>query len=264
MTTPSGQEISISYGAYPYGYINGLQISNDATTPNTVLNIGSGVTIDSTDTFQMINNGVISINAATVGLNGIDTGVLAASKVYAVYLVSDPVTLQPIGAMISLNYVSPASTLQPYMPFSYSAFKLIGFATTDASAHFLPGYWTADNSSWRLFMYDAPLATAITAGTSTSYVNVNLTAAVPNHNNLPVLVNSVFTPTAAGSALVLQPGNAVGAAATVLGQVAAVVVNSVSLVMAQPVVISTVSSPVVNYKVVGSVAVNVSGYYFTV
>jgi hypothetical protein len=264
MTTSSGQEISISYGAYPSSYVNGLQISNDPTTPNTLLNVGSGVTIDSTDTFQMINNGSIVINAATIGLNGIDAGTLAASTLYAVYLVSDPVTLRPIGAMISLNYAKPTTSLQPVMPFGYSAFKLIGFAATDGSAHFLPGYWTAGNSSYRLFMYDAPLATAITAGTSTSYVNTNLIGAVPNINNTPVLVNTVFTPTAAGSALVLQPGNATGGAATILGQVAAVVVNSVSLVMAQPVVISTVSSPVVNYKVVGSVAVDVAGYYFTV
>lgn len=259
MTTPVGQETSISYGAYPFTYANGLQISNDATTPNTLLDISSGVTIDSTDTFQMINNGTIVINAATNGLNGLDTGTFAAAKVYAVFLVSDPVTLKPIGAMLSLSYTAPL------MPFGYSAFRLIGFATTAAgAATFLPGYWTTGNSGFRLFMYDAPLATAITAGTSTTYVNVNLTASVPLINNTPVLVNTSFTPTAAGSALNLQPGNATGAAATILGQVAAVVVNSVSLLMAQPVVISTVSSPVVNYKVVGSVAVNVSGYYWAI
>lgn len=259
MTTPVGNEQSISYGAYPYTYANGLQISNDATTPNTLLDIGSGVTIDSTDTFQMINNGTIVINAANNGLNGLDTGTFAAGKVYAVFLVSDPVTLQPIGAMLSLSYT------QPLMPFSYSAFRLIGYATTAAGgATFLPGYWTTGNSGMRLFMYDAPLATPITAGTSTTYVNVNLIATVPNLTNMPVLINTVFTPTAAGSALNLQPGNATGAAATILGQVAAVVINSVSLVEAQTVVISTVASPVVNYKVVGSVAVNVSGYYWTI
>jgi hypothetical protein len=256
--TPSGNEISISYGAYPYNYANGLQISNDATTPNTLLDIGSGVTIDSTDTFQMINNGSIVINAATVGFNGLDTGVLVASKLYAVYLISDPVTLQPIGAMLSLSQTAPI------MPFSYSAWKLIGYVATDSSAHLLLGNWSLGASGYRLFMYDTPLATAVTAGTSTTYANVNLINAVPNVNNVPVLVNTSFTPTAAGSALNLQPGNGTGAAATILGQVAAAVVNSVSLVMAQPVVISTVSSPVVNYKVVGSVAVDVSGYYWAI
>lgn len=258
MTTPVGNEQSISYGAYPYTYANGLQISNDAITPNTLLDIGSGVTIDSTDTFQMINNGTIVINAATNGLNGLDTGTFAAGKVYGVFLISDPVTLQPIGAMISLLAI-------PVMPFSYSAWRLIGYATTAAgSAAFLKGYWTAGNSGFRLFMYDTKLATAVTAGTSTTYANVNLIAAVPNLNNTPVLIATVFTPTAAGSALNLQPGNATGAAATELGQVAGVVIDSVNLVMAQSVVISTVSSPVINYNVVGSVAVDVAGYYWAI
>jgi hypothetical protein len=262
-TTPVGQESSISYGAYPFTYANGLQISLDATTPLTQLDISAGVTIDSTDTFQMINPSTIVINCLAKGLNGLDTGTLAAATVYSVYLISDPVSLQPIGGMLSL--AGPLSAVGPLMPFSYSAYRLIGYVTTAAgAATFLPGYWTAGSSGFRLFMYDAPLATAVTAGTSTSYANVNLYSAVPNMNNVPVLVNSVFTPTAAGSALNLQPGNATGAARTVLGQVAAVVVNSVSTVLAQTVTISTIPSPVVNYKVVGSVAVNVEGYYWAI
>jgi hypothetical protein len=259
MTTVIGQEGSISYGAYPTFYYNGLQIANSSTTPNTQLTIGSGATIDSTATFQMVNNGTITINAATNGLNGLDTGSLAASTVYAVFLVSDPVTLQPIGAMISKSYT------QPLMPFSYSAFARIGFVTTDASSHFLLGYWTAGNTGSRLFIYDAPQATAITAGAATSYTNVNLTAFVPLFSQVPVWIASALTPSAASQTLKLQPGNATGDAITITSQVNAVVVTSNSLLMAQPVVISTVSSPVINYKVSNSgaaVAINVAGYQF--
>ncbi len=260
MPTPSGHETYISYGAYPFSYMNGLQLSNNATTPNTLLNVGPGVCIDSTNTFQMVNDGTIVINAAFNGLNGLDTGSFAAGKVYAVFLVSDPVTLQPIGAMLSLSYT------QPLMPFSYSAFKLIGYATTAAGgATFLKGAWTVSNTGDRLFMYDAPLATAITAGTSTSYANVNLIAAVPNVSNLPVLMYSSFTPAAASDLYNLQPGNATGSVVQLTGQVASVAMTSTDLVLAQPVVISSVSSPVVNYKVsAGTAAVSVAGYYFAV
>jgi hypothetical protein len=262
MTTPVGQESSISYGAYPFSYANGLQIANDATTPNTVLTVGSGVTIDSTDTFQMINNGVISINAATNGLNGLDTGTFAAAKVYAVYLVSDPVTLQPIGAMISLSLTAPL------MPFSYSAFRLIGFATTAAGgATFLPGYWTTGNSGFRLFMYDAPLATAVTAGHATTFTNVNLIAAVPNLNDVPVLVYTSYVPATAGNVLELQAGNATSYQAKVTGQVATVAVTTTSLVLAQTVSLTSVLSPVINYlesNVSDAVAIDVAGYYWTI
>lgn len=263
MTTPSGLETSISYGAYPFAYMNGLQISNDATTPNTLLDIGAGVTIDSTDTFQMINNGTIVINAATNGLNGLDTGTLAASKVYAVLLISDPVDLKPIGAMISL------SATAPLMPFSYSAFKVIGYVATDASAHFLLGYWTAgEGNSRRVFMYDAPQATAVTAGSSTTYANVDLTKWVPlppAGGNRPVWIATNYAPNAAADTLKLQPGNATGDAITITAAVVAGTahVTRNDFLMAQTVAISTVPSPTINYKVSSgsdAVAINVAGY----
>ncbi len=265
MTTPVGQESSISYGAYPVPYTTGLAIANDATTPNTVLTIASGATLDSTDTFQMINNGTISVNAANNGFNGLDTGALAASKVYSVFLLSDPVTLQPIGGLVSL------SSTAPLLPFSYSAFKHIGYITTDASSHFLLGYWTAgEGASRRLFMYDAPQATAVTAGASTTYANVDLTKFVPIlAGNRPVWIASNFSANAAGDTLKLQPGNATGDAVIITAPVVAGTahVTSNSLVLAQSVVISTVLSPTVNYKVASgsdAVAINVAGYEFFV
>src|SRR5580658_10166225 len=92
---------SVQYGQDLDYYINGLQISNDATTPNTLLDIGPGSCLDSTGTFQLNSNSTIVINAAVNGLNGLDTGTFAASTVYAVYVVWDPVTNLPTGAMIS-------------------------------------------------------------------------------------------------------------------------------------------------------------------
>lgn len=267
MTTPVGQEQSISYGAYPFAYTNGLQIFNDATTPNTLLDIGSGVTIDSTDTFQMINNGTIVINAATKGLNGLDTGTFAEAKVYSVFLISDPVTLQPIGGMISLSQTAPL------MPFGYSAFKLIGFATTaQGAATFLPGYWTAgEGNSRRVFMYDAPQVTAVTGGSSTSYANVDLTKSVPIlvGGNRPVWIYTNFAANGAGDTLKLQPGNATGDAVTITAPVVAGTahVTTNSFLMAQTVAVSTVPSPVINYKVSSgsdTVAVDVAGYEFFV
>lgn len=261
MTTPSGNENSIAYGAYPYSYMNGLQITNDATTPNSLLDIGSGVTIDSTNTFQMINNGALVINSAVAGLNGLDTGAIAANKVYAVHLVSDPISLNPIGAMISL------STTAPLMPFGYSAFKVLGYVVTDGSKNFLLGYWTAGNGeNRRVFMYDAPQETAVTAGASTSYANVDLTKWVPLPAvNRPVWIATNYAPNGAADTLKLQPGNATGDAVIITAAVVAGTahVTTNSYLMAQVVAISTVPSPVINYKVSSSsdaVAIYVAGY----
>lgn len=246
------------YGQIPFFYANGLGISNNATTPNTKIDIAAGTILDSTQTFQLVNLASITINAATTGLNGIDTGTFAASKVYAVHLISDPQTYLPTGAMISL------SSTAPLLPFGYSAFALIGYAVTDSSVHFLKGYWTASNDSGRLFMYDAPQATAVTAGASTTYANVNLTGFAPLVNNLPVWIYTAYTPSAASQTLNLQPGAATGDAIAIGSQVTSVIVKTQSLVLAQTVAISTVPSPTVNYKLTsgGAVAVSVAGFQF--
>lgn len=251
---------SVQYGQeLPY-YINGLGISNDATTPNTVLDIAAGSCLDVTGTFQLNSNAVIKINAAVNGLNGLDTGTFAQAKLYAVYVVWDPVSLQPTGAMISLNQSTPL------LPFGYSAYLLIGYAATISNAaHFLPGYWSAGNSSTRTFTYDAFQATAVTAGASTSYAPVNLIAFVPNVNNTPVSIYTNFSANGAADTLSLQAGNATGDQVIITGAVVAGTAHTTTLstVLAQSVALSTVISPVINYKVSSgsdAVAVDVAGY----
>jgi hypothetical protein len=249
----------VQYGQSAPYYINGFAISNDATTPNTLLDVSAGSCLDSTGTFQLNSNSAVVINTAVNGLNGLDTGTIAASKLYAVYMVWDPVSFQPTGAMLSLSYT------QPLMPFGYNAFLLIGYVTLDSSAHILKGYWTAGNSSTRQFTYDAFFATAVTAGASATYANVNLIQKVPNLNNTPVSIYTNFSANAAADTLSLQAGNGTGDQVIITAPVAAGTahVTTLSTVLAQPVVISTVSSPVINYKVStasAAVAVSVAGY----
>lgn len=253
MSTPNEQ--SKQYGQQPFYYFNGLLISNDATTPNTKLDIAVGTCLDSTATYQLSLTSPVVINAASNGLNGLDTGSLAASKVYSVYLVADPVSQQATGAMISL-----AAT--PLLPFGYSAFALIGYITTDSSSHFLPGYWTDNDSATRKFIYDAPQATAVTAGNATSYTAVDLSALVPNLSNFPVYINYAFTPGAASRTLKMQGAASTGDQIIVTGQVTSVVVSGQSPVWAQ----TASSKPEINYVVSNAgdaVAINVAGYEFT-
>lgn len=248
--------------AFPYSsfipfYFNGLGISNDATTPHSILDVGAGSCLDSTGTFQMTLPLAAKLSTAVSGLNGLDTGTIAVSTVYAVYLVSDPVTQQATGLICSLSGV------QPLMPFGYSAYAKIGYFTTDSSAFILAGYWSDNDSARRLFVYDAPISVGTTS-TSASYVNVNLIKFVPLVNNLNVQINASFTPGVAGNFLSLQAGNATGAQAIVTGQVASIAITEAVNVLAQTVVISTVPSPVINYKNSGTdtVALTVAGYTF--
>lgn len=244
-------QTSVQYGQeLPY-YINGFGISNNATTPNTLLDIAPGSALDSTGTFQVNSNSVITINAAVNGLNGLDTGTFAASKVYAVYLVWDPVSLQPTGAMLSL------SLSQPLMPFGYNAFLLIGFATSDSSVHFLKGYWTAGNSSTRTFYYDAPIQCL--SGNQTSYTGVDLSAFVPAVNNTPVVLFSNFNANAAADVENLQGYNSTGDAVTIIAPVA----GSSAHTTQQNTVLAQLNSaaPSIKYKVsAGSLVLDVCAY----
>ncbi len=254
MTTPIGQETYLAYGAYPFYYINGLGIANDATTPNTKLTIASGACIDSTATFQMINNGTITIDAATTGVNGLDTGSLAASTVYAVYLIEDPISSNAIGGLISL------SATAPLMPFGYSAFRLIGYITTDGSSHFLKGYWSAGNGAKRTFTYDAPII-ALTGGTQTSYTGVALTTFVPAVNNTAVVLYSDFTANAAADIESLQGYNSTGDAVTIIAPVAGATAHTTS----QNTVLAQLNStaPSIKYKVsAGALSLYVCSYTF--
>ncbi len=246
----------VQYGQdLPY-FINGFGISNNATTPNTKLDIAAGSCLDVTGTYQLNNNAVVTINAAVNGLNGLDTGTFAASKVYAVYMVWDPVTFQPTGAMLSLSYT------QPLMPFGYSAFLLIGYATTDSSVHFLKGYWSAGNSTQRTFYYDAPIL-ALNGGTQTGYTGVDLSAFVPAVNNTPVVLFSNFTANAAADIENLQGYNSTGDAVTIIAPVAGATAHTTS----QNVVLAQLNSgaPSIKYKVsAGSLVLDVCGYVWYV
>lgn len=244
--------------AFPYSsfipfYFNGLGISNDATTPNTKLDVAAGSCLDSTGTFQLTLTAPVVINAANTGLNGLDTGTFAASTVYKVFLVCDPVTLQAAGAMIS-------TSATPLLPFGYSAYALIGYATTDASVHFLAGYWSDNDSARRTFTYDAPII-ALSAGAQTSYTGVALTAFVPPVANTSVSMYMLFAANAAGNTANLQGYNSTGDQVSLIAPVATGVANTTEIVN----VLAQLNSaaPSIKYKVAaGALSLYVSGYTF--
>lgn len=245
---------SVQYGQTPWDYANGLHITYSSTT---ALTISSGSILDSTGNYQLTVPSTLTVTATSVGLNGIDTGALAASKVYAVYVVADPITQQAIGAMVSTNLTTPL------LPFGYNAYALVGYITTDASSHFLLGYWTAGNSARRLFMYDAPQATAVTAGNATTYTAVSLETLVPLVDLTPVWIYSVFTPGAAGRQLFMHPQEGTGDAVVVSGQVTSVIVTSNSYLFSN---VNTTHQQI-GYKVSNSgdaVALSVAGYEFNI
>lgn len=251
-------------------YINGMIVSNDATTPNTILDVASGLCRDSTnqidinlgnflgDNSEVTNANVVTkLNIAVNGVNGLDTGTVAASKIYAIYVIADPQKYNQPAVIASLALTNPL------MPFGYGLWRLIGYAVTDASAHFLPAYISGPYNN-RSFVFDAPQATALTAGAATTYTGVSLAKWVPAFNNIPVILLADLLPGGgAGDTLKLQPGNATGDAVTITGQVTTVHMTLNVSVLSQLVT----AVPTVNYKVTSAsdtAVLSVAGFNFYV
>ncbi len=251
---PTPNETYKQYGQQPFYYVNGLRLSNNATTPTLKLDVSAGTILDSTATYQLASTATITASIAVNGLNGLDTGTVAASTVYAVYLVADPVTLQATGVMFSLSLTGPL------MPFGYSAFALLGFVTTSSGSVILAGYWSDNDAARRLFTFDAPII-CLSGGTSTSYAGVALTTFVPAIANLSTTIYSNFIANAAADVENLQGYLSTGDAVTIVAPVAGATAHTTS----QNVVLAQLNSgaPSIKYKVsAGSVSLYVCGYTF--
>lgn len=237
------------------GYLDvqGLELAVASTT---TLTMALGQARNSTNVNDIVLAAGVTINAATNGINGLDTGVLVLSTLYAIYAVGDSSANNTSGAVLSANLTTPL------MPVGYDMFRLIGYARTDASVHFLAGYWTGSSSS-RTFTYDVPLATAITAGASATYAPVTLNTFVPAVNNLLVNMEINWTANAAADTLAIQPFNGVGDTAKYIAGVAGATAHTLvrEYLLAQ---LGT-GAPKMNYKVsAGTVALNVAGYKYNI
>jgi hypothetical protein len=137
---------------------------------------------------------------------------------------------------------------------------LIGYVTTDSSAHFLLGYWTAGNSSTRSFTFDAPII-CLSGGNSATYAGVALTTFVPAIANTPVSIYSNWTANAAADIEALQGYLSTGDAITIVAPVAGATAHTTSTntVLAQ----LNSGAPSIKYKVsAGTVSLYVAGYTF--
>ena len=254
MTTVSILNEQIING--PILYKNGMLPSNDATTPNTIIDIASGACRDSTGSFDInvgnylgqfnsnvAANVVTKINAAVNGANGLDTGSLGASSCYYIYAISDVSDnpLRPGACIISL--AAPATG--PLMPYGYGAQRCIGAIFTDGSSHFLPTYYSGIGGT--LFaQYDAPQTVTVTAsGTSATYSAMDLSVAVPSSNFGLVGIQMKWTCNAAADTAKFTPTGGTGDAFTFLGQVASVALENSFLILP----LLATAKPEISYKV---------------
>jgi hypothetical protein len=219
--------------ALPHLYVSGLTISPASTT---LLAVAPGAARDSNNVIDMVvglQNYVgidnpallfqnyqpgLLINSAVNGVNGLDTGTIAASTQYAIYLIGDSRQYNTTAAVISLT-----SSPGPTLPSGYDSFRLIGFIETDGSSHFVYATHKPQNIGGLLQYYNSPAISVLSGGNATTFTAIDLTtnSAVPTTTlpNVIVTLFVTFTPVAAGDVVQFRPtgSSATGNIPTIVG-----------------------------------------------
>lgn len=232
-------------------YVNGLNISLNATTPDEQIDLALGQARDSTNVNDIVLSAGVTIDCTVVGANGIDTGALGNNLLYHVYVIGSSLSAADTAGLVSL-----ASNSAPNLPYNYDMYRRVGTVRTDGTADLLPfdqkGYGN-EKTMW----YRASIATDVTAGASATFAAVDLSGSVPSTASV-LIAKCTFTPTGADDPLELRNGDS----ATDNGQAiesgsAAGVVKICNMVCP----IGSAVASGVDYKVTGSaVAINVQGY----
>lgn len=203
--------------ALPHLYISGMNISYASTT---VIAIAPGQCRDSNDVIDMpiswpdANNNInppilyqnyqqpLLINSAVTGANGLDTGTIAASTQYAIYVIGDSRGYNLVAGLLSL-----ASNAAPTLPQGYDSLRLIGFAETDGSSHFVYGTHEPQNMVGALQYCLSPAVSVLSGGNATTFTGVDLNTPVPTGTlpNVIVELFVTFTPAAAGDTVQFRP-----------------------------------------------------------
>lgn len=142
----------------PQGYYYGFITSNNAVTPNTKIDVGSGTWRDSTNSADLIQAGSTTIDLTTTGLNGLDTGALGTNKWYFIFAIS-----QAGGA--NAGFLASLSPSAPTMPATYTLLRRIAAFKTDGSSHVI-GYYQQGRS----FLWNDPVTDVTTANPGTAPV----------------------------------------------------------------------------------------------
>lgn len=221
----------------PNLYVNGLGVS---WVSNTALSVALGQCRDSTNTVDLVLGVSTTINSAIKGVNGLDTGILAGSSTYAIYVIGDSRGFKPVGCIMSL------SATVPILPSGYDCFRRVGWSITDSTPHIL--YLEQVGSGLtREYWYDVAVQ-VLNAGSATSLTVVDLSDVVPPID-CKVFLTIVYTPATVGNVATITTGDSL----TVSPEVVSGIVAHVTQVSELTTLSTVVSSiPSIQYIVTAS------------
>lgn len=168
-----------------YPSIIGLEYENASNTSLTIFAGAATAPQELLSSTDLILSNDTTLDCTTVGLNGLDAGVLAVSSSYSVFLIGDPTGFKPVGVIASLTKY-PLDL--PQYPQGYGISRRIAYFVTDGSgyiANFLQG------GSQFVKRIQLDVATnAVSGGTSATFVPIIFNPLVPKVPYLSVLLST--------------------------------------------------------------------------
>ncbi len=236
----------------PYHQVNSAPYT---WASNVSLSIPSQLIRDTTNTIDIYLPSTTALLASGTGINGLDTGSLAASTWYYVYIIADSTGKLPVGTILS------ASATSPLLPFGYDAYALLGFVLTDGSVHFLK-FYAVGNGGGHTYWLDTSIQ-VLSGGSSATYAAVSLATAVPAINYSEIIFSAGFVPNAAGDIFSVRPTGS--AATTVATYHGAVATKSHDFQMTLLSLLSS-GNPSIDYLVTasGALTLNVLGFKYNI
>jgi len=243
------QNIQITEGPFFFGYDGALVV-----TGNTAATVAPATFRDSTNSMTMITTVTTTLSTSSVALNALDTGTVAASTFYAVYMVADVQNRNPTGFLIS------TSTTGPVLPQGYSCWLRIGWLLTDGSSHLLK-FQQAGNGGGRWYQWQTAI-NVLSAGTSATFAAVSLATAMPLIAN-PVRLIISYTPNTAGNTVLIRPTGSTETSLTPI-QLTGVVAAKAQIVANQEIItLLSSGNPSIDYELTSasdSCSIWVSGF----
>ena len=167
-------------------YVNGLEL---AWASDETITMAAGAARDSANSNDIVLSAAATISNITNGANGLDTGSVAASTMYAVYVIGDSTKYESTAGLLSL-----ASNSEPSLPAGYDMYRRVGWVLTDGTSDNLL-FWQEGMGQVRKYFYDVGIS-ELSGGSATTYTAIDLATSVPPIDTT-VILDIAYTPNSA-------------------------------------------------------------------
>ena len=193
-----------SNGSSASGTFRNLIISTTGTNATVTVSCDEVVAKDASNIYTTLYNVSFSINSAASGVNGLDTGSIAASTWYAVYIIYG---VSGTAGLISLSASSPT------LPSGYTSFVRVGWVYTDATANKYPFpiIQRGRNAAYSIQAGSNLTAwrTMVSVSATTAQSGISWSTFMPSTASA-VIARVVLTPTSGASSLSLYANSGSG------------------------------------------------------